>query len=314
MNLGWFHAERGRFDLALRALEAGAGKIGRRTLPYTRKLIYANWGNALARAGQPEVAREKYALGLGVDPDDADLLRDAGRVDFLLRDPAQATTRLRRARELAPNDADAAWLLAIVLDRSGADASAALAEALALDASKAMVAVDLARMLARAGRHDDAIALLEWLLALELPRGVADGEVVVAAAHAELGETLVAKEDVRRAIAELDRALEIEPDHFDANNSLGFLLATSTDPALHDPVRAVALAERAVEVRREYASLATLAVARASAGDLAAAVESAREALELAVRADDAGAVAALQHQLAVYASLGAPVSGPGSR
>ena len=107
--------------------------------------------------------------------------------------------------------------------------------------------------------------------------------------------------DAATAIASLDRAVSIWPDNYDANNRLAFLLSASSDPALLDPARAVELAERATSERREFGSLSTLAAAYAAAGSFPAAIATTREAQELAVKANDARAIAALEQQLRLY-------------
>jgi tetratricopeptide (TPR) repeat protein len=307
MNLGWFENERGNHAQAIRDLENAAGRISRKTLPYTKKMIYANWGQALAGAGKLEDAREKYALALEVDPDDAAFLRDAARIDLRVRDVDAARGRLRRALEADDGGGAAAFLLASAALLAGDESAALFADAQRRAPGEAAVVVDLARTLAGDGRPDDAERLLAALLALEPPADPADARRSAAAAHAQLGEIAVQRGDLRRARGELERALAADPEHFDANQRLAFLLATSADPALRDPVRAVALAERAAAERREYAPLATLSAAYAAAGRLREAAEIAREALELARRAGDANAVAALEHQLAVFTAMEAP-------
>ena len=313
MNLGWFENERGRHEQAIRDLENAAGRISSKTIPYTKKMIYANWGIALARTGKLDGARAKYALALEVDPDDAAFLRDAARIDLRLRDADAANRRLRRALEADPGDGAAAFLLASAALLAGDESAALFADAQKRAPREAAVVVDLARTLAGDGRPEDAERLLDALLALEPPADPTDARSVAALVHAQLGEIAVQRGDLRRALAELDRALAADPDHFDANQRLAFLLATSADPALRDPARAVALAERATAERREYAPLATLSTAYAAAGRLTEAVAIAREALDLARQAGDANAVAALEHQVEVYTALGARAAGSGS-
>jgi tetratricopeptide (TPR) repeat protein len=311
MNLGWLHAERGQYERALVDLSTAAQKITPGTSPYNRKTIYANWANALAKTNQLAAAREKYALALDVEPNGLDLLRDAARVDLQLGDPARAIERLHQALEVDPKDADAAYLLASATELQGGESGVLFARAQALAPRRAVVTVELARTLARQGKLQEAHGLLERILALTPAADARDAQFVTSTVHAHLGEILLERGDVAGGVAELERALAIWPENYDANNRLAFLLATSTDPALHDPARAVVLAERASAERREYGSLSTLAVAYAAAGRVPAAVETARQGLELATRASDPYAIAALEHQLSVYARLPGTVSDP---
>jgi tetratricopeptide (TPR) repeat protein len=163
------------------------------------------------------------------------------------------------------------------------------------------VAIDLARALARQGRRDEAFRILDALLALPPPAEAADAEFVGSTVEAQRAEIELEAGDAAAAIASLDRAVSIWPDNYDANNRLAFLLAASADPALLDPARAVELAERATSTRREFGSLSTLAAAYAAAGSYPDAIATTREAQELATKANDARAIAALEQQLRLY-------------
>jgi spermidine synthase len=163
------------------------------------------------------------------------------------------------------------------------------------------VAIDLARALARQGRRDEAFRILDALLTLPPPAEAADAEFVRSTVEAQRAEIELEAGDTAAAIASLDRAVSIWPDNYDANNRLAFLLAASTDPALLDPARAVELAERATSARREFGSLSTLAAAYAAAGSYPDAIATTREAQELATKANDARAIAALEQQLRLY-------------
>jgi protein O-mannosyl-transferase len=303
MNLGWIYTERGLYDLALARLANAARLTDRATPAATRKTIFANWASALAKTRRLQEAREKFALALEIEPDEAALLRDAARVDLRLRDPDAAIERLRRVLAADPADADAAYLLASALELQGnaAEAANGFARALAANPRQAVVTIDLARTLAGEDRRDEAIQLLDALLAQPPPAHEADARFVTSTVLSHRGEIALEHGDVAGAIAALDRAVAAWPDNYDANTRLAFLLATAADPALRNPPRAIDVATRASGQRREYGSLATLAVAYAAAGNPAAAVDTAREALALATQTGDRAAVAALEQQLELY-------------
>jgi tetratricopeptide (TPR) repeat protein len=239
--------------------------------------MYANWAVALTKSNQLGEAREKYELALALEPNDLDLLRDAARVDVQLNDPARAVERLRRALEIEPDDADAAYLLASVTALQGGDSAALFARARALDPRRTIVAVQLARSLARQRRDREATSLLERLLALAPPEDAAAAQFVTSAVHTQLGEIALDRGDAAAGIQSLDRALAIWPENYDAKKRLAFQLATSPDPALRDPRRAVALAESASAERREFASLSTLARGAPGAGARVAGEGHARD-------------------------------------
>ena len=112
------------------------------------------------------------------------------------------------------------------------------------------------------------------------------------------GRTPLAAEHLRQAV--LDR-----PDAPDALNALGWLLATSPDPAVRDGAGAVRAATRAAEITggRDPNVLDTRAAALAAAGSFAEAVEVARAAAELARRAGVDSLVGPIRARLALYRS-----------
>lgn len=302
MNLGWIYIERKQYDRAIERLAAGAQQFKPTTPPYTRKMTYGNWASALAKIGDLPASRRMYEQALAIDANDPPLLRDAARVDIQIGELASAETRLQRAVEIDAADAEARYLLAVatlLLDRPD-DAAASLDAAIERDPRKAVVAIDLARSLAGAGRRDAALRILDALRATT-PADPADAQFLASTIETHRAELAIEAADAPGAIAALDRALAVWPDNYDANNRLAFLLATSNDPALLDPARAVVLAERAVAARREFGSLATLAAAYAAAGRMNEAGVVVGEAQELATKAGDVHAVRVLEQQRQLY-------------
>ncbi len=311
MNLGWIYTERGLYDQALARLATAARLIEPKTPAYTRKTIFANWATALAKSNRLQESREKFALALEIEPNEAALLRDAARIDVQLRDPARAIERLRRVLATDPADAEAAYLLAsaTALDGESNEAATLFGRALAQSPRQAIVTIDLARTLARQDRRDEAFGILDALLALPPPSEAADAQFVRSTVETQRAEIQLEASDYTAGIASLERAVSIWPDNYDANNRLAFLLATRAEPVLRDPTRAVTLAERATSARREFGSLATLAAAYAAAGRFPAAIEATREAQDLAVQANDALAIAALEQQRRLYVQAARDVS-----
>jgi serine/threonine protein kinase/WD40 repeat protein/tetratricopeptide (TPR) repeat protein len=88
--------------------------------------------------------------------------------------------------------------------------------------------------------------------------------------------------DWAKAIADCAEDIRLDPASVTAHNSLAWLLATSPDPQWRDPVRAIGLARRAIELEpKDGLFRNTLGVAQYRAGDWNAALASLRQALEL---------------------------------
>jgi tetratricopeptide (TPR) repeat protein len=109
------------------------------------------------------------------------------------------------------------------------------------------------------------------------------------------------------------RALEHVPDSVLINNSLAWMLATSSEAARRDPEKAVQLAEKiAAATERTLANyLDTLACAYAAAGRFDDAVRVEKEALVKAKERDQHDLVAEFEGRLALFESGQAYVEAP---
>nr|MBA2430950.1 tetratricopeptide repeat protein [Chthoniobacterales bacterium] len=148
--------------------------------------------------------------------------------------------------------------------------------------------------LVESGRVEEGIALLRKVLELE-PKN--------AEARSDLGTALLRSGDDQAAIAQYEQALAIEPRIIAPLNNLSWLYATSPDPAVRNGARALALAERAMQVMpgEDPLFLHKLAAACAANGDFPRAIAVAERALELASRTGHAGLPQELQRNLASY-------------
>jgi tetratricopeptide (TPR) repeat protein len=83
------------------------------------------------------------------------------------------------------------------------------------------------------------------------------------------------------ALSDFNRAMELQPEDYEAQTSLAWFLATCPDPAFRDGTNAVAIAQKAcARDHYEYGwSLATLAAAFAETGDFIQAVKYQKQAL-----------------------------------
>ncbi len=136
----------------------------------------------------------------------------------------------------------------------------------------------LAHLLHEAGRADDAVQLLVAVLELDQ---CAD------TVWSSLNDWLAASRRFVDRVDVLGRAVAACPDSAATLNNLAWALATSPDAAARDGVRAIEVAERALEAlgRNEPAYLDTLAAAYAEAGDYEQATRTEERAIKVLERA-----------------------------
>ena len=84
-----------------------------------------------------------------------------------------------------------------------------------------------------------------------------------------------------RAIADLNKAIELKPYYALAYNHLAWVFATAPDAVFRNGKRAVELAERAVEIDRDAHNLDTLSAAYAEVGKFAEAIKTQLQAIDL---------------------------------
>ncbi len=196
-------------------------------------------------------------------------------------DPSQGS--VRSAFEVEESEALPAEAIEILLAgareraREGKleEALGILRAALERDAEVQEVHALLALTLNRLERHGEALPHFERALELGPPTAALHGGMARAAEA--LGQEPLAAE---HALA----ALNLAPEAWPFANNLAWLLATSEDPAVRDPERAIALLRPFArsQARSQPVLLDTLAASYAAAGRYDDAVRTAREAERLA--------------------------------
>ena len=94
----------------------------------------------------------------------------------------------------------------------------------------------------------------------------------------------------------------MRPDRLDVLNNLAWIGATHPDPRFRDGVRAVAGAQRAVELSgSEVHTVDTLAAAYAEVGRFPEALATVRKALQLARQQNNPALADALRTRIALY-------------
>jgi protein O-mannosyl-transferase len=120
--------------------------------------------------------------------------------------------------------------------------------------------------------------------------------------HNNLAFALSRLGQTREAIAEWQEALHIQSNNIEVLGNLAWILATSPDTSIRDGPRALDLVERAQDLSKSNPKiLRILAAARAETGNFEAAIEAAREGLDLANKEGDASLANSFQSDLLLY-------------
>jgi tetratricopeptide (TPR) repeat protein len=299
-NLGNDLFERGQVDEAMahyqRAVELA---------PHYATAHY-NLGGVLRQKGQLDKAIAEFRRALEIQPvysmahyNLGEVLRQEGAVD-------EAIAHYRRALESHPDYAEAHNSLGNALLRKGQvdEALVHLRQALELHPDRAEDHNNIANVLWQKGQVQEALA--HYQKALEI-------RPAYALAHYNLGQMLQQEGQVREAITHFQKALEIQPDLAPACNSLAWVLATSPEASVRDGARGIDLAEAAQ--RSSHGNnptfTATLAAAYAEASRFPEAIETAKQALQLATAQNRPALAHRLQAQIALY-QAGSPYRDPG--
>jgi tetratricopeptide (TPR) repeat protein len=156
------------------------------------------------QAGEYRASREAALAGLAAAPDDVDLLLLAGRAGVEL-DAQDATAQLRRATELAPENA-AAWHHlgeALAAEGSTQEAGDAFRRAVELDPEDQVALSHLGHTAAATGRQAEAVDLLSQ--AAENMRGASTAAISLVDMYRTLGQ-------YDEALAQARRIAEAEPE------------------------------------------------------------------------------------------------------
>ena len=130
--------------------------------------------------------------------------------------------------------------------------------------------------------------------------------------HLSMAMALLRLQKPKQAIAELDEVLRLSPTDVATMTDVSFLLATSDDPSIRNGKRAVALAQEANKLSRgkDPIILSRLAAAYAETGQRDEAVDTASEAIRLAMQYNNAGLANTIRDMRRVFAS-GQPLRVP---
>jgi tetratricopeptide (TPR) repeat protein len=124
-------------------------------------------------------------------------------------------------------------------------------------------------------------------------------------ARFNIANTLLQMGRHEEALLHLQMALKIAPDDPQAQKSLAWILATCPDDRFRNGAKAVELAERAKTATkgRDSTVLTTLAAAYAEVDRFSEAIQTAEQALQLAIKSGSISLAQAIRNQLEFYRS-----------
>ena len=232
-------------------------------------------GTALMNANRVEEALQAFSRAVDLDPESASAWLNLGVTRLLLEDFSGAVRELSRAVELAPANSTGHYNLGVAYALRGLESSAIrhLSAAVALRPGYARAQQQLGDALARERQYKRALSHYER--SVELSPGEFLPRFRQAMMLVQLGRSV-------SAVRELDLAVRGFPGSEDGRNALARVLATSLEPSLRNPIRALEIAQRLPRHAREFAHTATLAMAYAAVGDYGLALQHGEVALKRA--------------------------------
>ena len=263
-SVGMVYVEWQRFDAAENAFS-----LALRSAPTDFDILY-NMGLAAIRAGHLERAQEVLQIALRQRPDDVDCIYGLARVYADRAQEEQAMLQLVRAERLAPGRADVLLLLGRVTEKLGffGDTATAYDKYLKLRPGDGVVRRERGFALARTAKLNEGLRDLRWYVERHPTDARGLYELAVA-------ETVRERE---RAVAHLDRAIELDANLLEARQIRAFLnyyrgrpresVSDSKFILVHDP--------------KNYLALDMLGESYLQLGQVQEAVDCLRRATELA--------------------------------
>lgn len=255
--------------------------------------VHSNLGAALAHEGRIVEAMEHYKKALAFDPYSAKAIHNLAGVYLRQGKIADATAYYERTLDLDPEMPQANHMMGIIRLNQGHFDSAIRYFNKALEAMSDPQETQKALSTARQQMQK---AIVSWDKSLQSNPNQPE-------LYNNLGRAFYQLGDVKAAVYQWTKALEIKPDWLGVLNSLAWAKATHPSKEIKDPKQAVTLAERACELTsyKNPQILDTLATAYASANSFDKAIETAQRALILAQAADRRQLTNDIKDRLVLY-------------
>ncbi len=227
---GVYHYYRNEFKQALGFLrkalseDGSLGDADRKNATCYLALSLKGLAEKLALGGEPEAALGELQSAMEVRSDFPDLHFKAGQLLERMERREEAIDAYRRALDCHAGYVDAAVHLGYCLTAGGRtdEAAAAFETALALRVERLREPFARGIELLRAGERDRSLALMHQVF-LAAPH--------LAGVHLEQALEHLRLEDYERALAEFDRALQVNPGYPDLHNFRGIALYELGRPA-----------------------------------------------------------------------------------
>jgi len=290
-KLGRVLYRQGRYDEAFKVFE--------RALEIKPTLAVGYFGMAQIYRAQTKLddAVKYYGKAIEIDPkisvmaynNMATSLESLGRFN-------EAEQILQEAIISFPEKPDPHYLLGVFLERRGytQKAISKYKTALEIDPKSTLALSNLAGLYRSQGKLQEADDCYRKVLEFN-PRNLN--------AHEFLSDFLVQQKNIPEALEHCYYILKLKPQKIGTLNKTAWLLATTPDPDILNPSKAVELAQRACKLTNYERPLLldTLAVAFAAAGEFDKAVETAEKAIQLADAGDNKILAERIQDRLVLY-------------
>jgi Flp pilus assembly protein TadD len=255
-----------------------------------------NMGLALTQRGRRDEAIPHFEEALRIKPG---LAAAHGNLGTLLQEKGEldaAARHYEKAIELRPDSPGIRFNLGILsLETGRLDAAVShFRAAVDSDPQDAEAQYRLGSALHRKGQVTEA--LQQYRKALDLKPGYKE-------AHGDLIVALLQSGQTSEVLREFERKLSSAPDDAQTLNNVAWLLSTATPASLRDGPRAVAMAERAVQLTgsMDVSTLRTLAAAYAQNKQFDQAIATARHASKLAITGSNAALAQAIERDIGFY-------------
>ncbi len=244
------------------------------------------------------------------DPGNCSLLQDVGSLYLELGRPVEAAVRFAACLDAKPGVASTHFNLGVAFAAAGRhdDATREYKEALAIDPGLAVAHNSLGNVLAAEGRTDEALAQYLEVARLQPAHAGAQNNIAVILmgrgrvdealphlreavrldpqlpdAHYNLALIDLGNGEPGEAVRQFREAIGLQPAWAAPMIDLAWLLATTSDDGLRDPIQAVRLAEQASTLtgRRNRRALDVLAAGYAAEGQFDRALETIQSAMML---------------------------------